>query len=130
MESGEPLIAQKLTHLFASPIANNYCQRKLYDLVSILSQEEQDFIFRTSSLTITWLGIRLIDGKWQWSINGEMVEASFTNWENNVMPNDPKKTCAVFDGWANGVWRAVDCNQQYRSICKTGTNLFVDFVWL
>ncbi|CAJ0914118.1 unnamed protein product, partial [Mesorhabditis belari] len=73
----------------------------------------------TSSLTITWLGIRLIDGKWQWSINGEMVEASFTNWDNNVMPNDPEKTCAVFDGWANGVWRAVDCNQQYRSICKT-----------
>ncbi|CAJ0929522.1 unnamed protein product, partial [Mesorhabditis belari] len=98
--------------------ANTKCKALNHEFVTILGQKVQNYINWQAYGVESWIGIRLVNGNWQWNSNGEIVKPTFTNWENQKVPTDPAKACAIIDASKNGVWRAVSCTDIKMSICQ------------
>lgn len=75
-------------------------------LVTITSQEEQDFIYDSfggTAIAFHWLGANLEDGEWQW-VTGEPWE--YTNWEYPEVHDELARAAGIGGGgtWCPGGW--------------------------
>lgn len=74
------------------------CELKGGHLVTITSQEEQDFVYGLTGEDDAWLGGKYVNGKWTW-ITGEAF--SYTNWN----PDQPSGGVDYLQFWdGEGKW--------------------------
>eukprot|EP00794_Sanderia_malayensis_P016656 gene16656-18346_t len=100
--------------------ARDDCLANSADLLSITSQDEQEFV--TTELLngkFMWLGYtdKDYEGHWAWSDNS--TRPSFTNWDGGD-PNDGgwlrNEDCALMK--PDGKWNDYPCNDRFKYICK------------
>lgn len=94
-----------------------YCIGQSAHLVSVESDEEQEFLRNTISTKGThWLGTtdKEQDGKWRWSADGSLVSISV--WDIGEPKKGYNKDCGIM--YPNGSWAADACSLPYHWICK------------
>ncbi|KAL8211739.1 UNVERIFIED_CONTAM: hypothetical protein K2H54_015037, partial [Gekko kuhli] len=95
----------------------SYCIEQSAHLVSVESDEEQDFLRNSISTKGTyWLGItdKEQDGKWRWSEDGSLVSISL--WDIGEPKTGYNEDCGIM--YPNGSWAAAACSLPYHWICK------------
>ncbi|XP_048579859.1 uncharacterized protein LOC5521691 isoform X2 [Nematostella vectensis] len=100
--------------------ARSTCTRQGADLVSILNQEEQDFLIyqsKSSSRSI-WIGLndRNIEGGWQWSDGSPLAYVAWNGGEPNDLVG--VENCGEMVA-GNRLWNDYSCSQQRGYICKS-----------
>ncbi|XP_033097906.1 adhesion G-protein coupled receptor G2-like [Anneissia japonica] len=93
--------------------SHNWCTSKSSTLVSISSNEENEFIGNIDSGDDKWIGLTKINGTWQW-IN-EAEQSSYRNW--GVYQN-PHSSCAIISSAGNNFWHPTSCNYSMRFVCE------------
>lgn len=87
--------------------ARDACRTLQGQLVSIHSQEEQDFLAQRSSKFGTWIGLRDLDleGQFVWMDKNPL---DYSNWAPGEPNNqEPSEDCVVMG--SSGKWNDVDC---------------------
>ncbi|XP_033103832.1 uncharacterized protein LOC117106558 [Anneissia japonica] len=101
--------------------ANSSCQQANANLVSITTQNENDFL---TSLPYNiphghfWIGLKFVALNWNWT-SGETF--AFYNWQEEVILNTGK--CAQLDS-VTGFWSNVPCETTNRVICEKDIQKF------
>ena len=100
------------------------------DLVSITSQDVQDFLFETFGPfeeTQVWIGANDKDneGTWKWE-KGE--DWGYTNWKDGEPNGGSSKDCVFIERDRDGVWKDDSCDKDdvHGYICMWGTTTSVD----
>ncbi len=119
--------------------AEQYCQGlsrlgRPSHLASIMSQEENDFLFLLATLMnggvyqLTWLGYRRdsTTGSFAW-IDGS-PSMTYINWGPNEPNNSAGKEDCV-EMWDTSMWNDETCTESRRFICKT-PDRFSAKMWL
>ncbi|XP_070595651.1 CD209 antigen-like protein C isoform X2 [Erythrolamprus reginae] len=83
-------------------------------LVSISSDEEQDFLRKNIHKVDYWLGISDLEGQWKWKGSGMQVETSF--WDRGEPTKDEHKHCGIMH--PIGTWASAVCSAHKRWICQ------------
>uniref|UniRef100_A0A0N5B0T5 C-type lectin domain-containing protein n=1 Tax=Syphacia muris TaxID=451379 RepID=A0A0N5B0T5_9BILA len=89
-------------------------------LVSVHSKGENEFITNKngSNFKSVWLGLRLVQNKWQWN---DASPLNYSQWEP-FQPNGccgQNVTCARITWMSNsGNWDDVSCKAEYGVLCK------------
>ena len=81
-------------------------------LASILSVDEQKFIWNLVAGSSYWIGGQL-HGNWKWEDGNEF---SYTNWYSG-QPNQDGDCLYILNGWT-GQWGDGDCSSSNYYICK------------
>ncbi|XP_041864710.1 macrophage mannose receptor 1-like [Melanotaenia boesemani] len=91
--------------------AQSFCREKHTDLVTIISEEENQLIAHDRS----WIGLYREDenSPWKWSSSGE--NATFFLWQNGEPNNEKDELCVV--KWDNGEWQNNECKKKYNFLC-------------
>ncbi|XP_004614832.2 low affinity immunoglobulin epsilon Fc receptor [Sorex araneus] len=97
--------------------ARNECRALQGQLVSIHSQEEQDFLTPHGSKFGTWIGLRDLDleGQFVWMDENPL---DYSNWGPGEPNNqEPSEDCVVMGH--SGMWNDVDCTSRLDSwVCE------------
>ncbi|XP_024865877.1 C-type lectin domain family 17, member A-like [Kryptolebias marmoratus] len=95
--------------------ARDNCRQSYADLIVIGSEEEQDFIYKSSSAGLEaakfWIGLRVEDGGWKW-VNGKGLTDNY--W---LQPPTEEHHCAISTKQTNG-WKSVSCDVKNAWICQ------------
>ena len=87
------------------------------NLASVVSAQENDFIFGLSKKKLTWIGGNDItnEGTWVWN---DGTPWSYKNWKNGE-PNDFGENEDCLDiGHHGNEWNDETCSKKYNAICK------------
>jgi hypothetical protein len=111
----------------AWPAARGACVERGYDLVTLESEAEHDFVWSTSQTIVAgewWMGLEdmATNGVYVW-VDGTTVwamEASFgyTNWRDGEPCDDPNQACIQFDV-GTGLWADHPCADPLPFVCET-----------
>lgn len=100
--------------------ARSYCQSNGYDLVTISSSSEEDWLHqeeqRRGADSQWWIGYNDlgIEGTWLWANN---EPPGYTHWSANEPNNSGNEDCAV-DGWNVYDWNDANCGSTFWFICE------------
>ncbi|KAK0412065.1 hypothetical protein QR680_006015 [Steinernema hermaphroditum] len=104
--------------------AEEYCTAQRGHLVSILSQEESDFVAhaieaqnnRIQKLgSDIWIGGYLRNGRWTWLDGSAWKYTNFRSFQPNTVPGN--NCLQIFDS-SYKKWMNYDCNREFPSVCK------------
>ena len=101
-------------------VADFACDFTNYELVSIGSEEENEFVYNTAMSLDTgrwWIGIndRAQEDNFVWS-SGEPV--TYLNWAGGE-PNDSNgEDCTELNRFGDDTWNDINCNQSLLFICE------------
>lgn len=101
--------------------SREFCRERNADLVTIQSQEEQEFI---SNHTVQyhsefygyWIGFRKTDGVWSW-VDGSEPNGSY--WVKEEVPNPDSCVLTLHRSDPLSTWRKMSCSTGNRWICET-----------
>ncbi|XP_065806983.1 uncharacterized protein [Labrus bergylta] len=102
-----------------------YCRRHHWDLLSILSREEQsevEQLLSRGSFLLTdhvWLGLRrqIMGDSWFW-MSGEAMD--FTKWQYDSAPQRVSHACGAVARGDSFLWKDRPCEEHLNFICHSG----------
>ncbi|XP_072177280.1 uncharacterized protein [Diadema setosum] len=109
---------------YSTAMANCRSLNDYGDLVSVMDQNENDFILTLSRRTLNtnayWIGYNDLteEGTWEWTDGSANV---YTNW-NSGEPSGGTEHCGVLRWSTDGSWNDASCTSSYGYICKYPLN--------
>ncbi|TMS09857.1 Macrophage mannose receptor 1 [Larimichthys crocea] len=102
--------------------AQHFCKQRHGNLVSIMSKEENTFLWKQISRTYGsyYIGMSVdLDGS-SWWMDNSLI--GLQRWDENQPSSESfDKNCVVMTYYM-GFWRTCNCGQEEYSICKRGNN--------
>ncbi|KAM3604133.1 uncharacterized protein V6R79_006931 [Siganus canaliculatus] len=106
--------------------ARRYCQQRHGDLVSIISKEENTFLWKQVSRSYGsyYIGLSVdLDGSFWW-MDGSPI--GLQRWDENQPNTDNFNENCVRLNYYMGFWRTCNCGQEYQFICKRDSSVPVN----
>ncbi|XP_071488096.1 C-type mannose receptor 2-like, partial [Diadema antillarum] len=109
---------------YTTALANCRSLNDYGDLVSVMDQDENDFILTLSRHTFEtnayWIGFNDLteEGTWEWT---DGTPEAYTNW-NSGEPSGGTEHCGVLRWSEDGSWNDASCTSTYGYICKYPLN--------
>ncbi|XP_042308323.1 CD209 antigen-like protein C [Sceloporus undulatus] len=105
-----------------------HCINKKANLVSVWSDEEQEFLRDNLNNVTHWLGMTDIEreGKWKWKEGNLLVSTTF--WDKGEPQMSHEKNCGIIQ--PNGTWASAVCSFHHHWICKKKADLLKSMSWI